>query len=393
MKNIFDIAIIGSGTIGNSLALKLSQSGFLIKLIEIKPQVKNLNYEIPDFRVLALNTTAIQFLKDINIWQKIDKNFYNKFKYLETWHSSFSKVRFCSKMSNFPRLGVVLENYRLNQELVKNINLNLNIHTKYCAKLHSMHYISSKSVWKINYSDGSSIFSNMIIGADGQDSWVRKQSGIPFFSFKYNQSCMLIIAKLKIKSEDTVWQSLHINGPRALLPLYKSWSLLIWYDNSNYLNQLQKMSIQEIEKKIINIFPKKLGPISIYKHIVVPLNFLYGYQYVKNNLALVGDALHTIHPLAGQGANLGFRDIKILSDILIYAKYKKLKWHDISVLKQYEDNCRMYNTAMQFGIETFRLLFSSRFILKKNIYCPIFNMVESSYLLKNILIKYASGVF
>lgn len=391
MKKIFDIVIVGGNIIGSSIAIRLHQAGFLVKLIEMKSLHKTISNHIPDFKILALNNTSIQFLDEIDIWKKIEKKFYTKFKYLETWKNSFYPIRFSSKMLNKSKLGIVIESNRLYQELYNMINAK-NIHSKYNACLKNISFISEENIWKIHYDDNI-IFSKMIIGSDGQDSWIRKKSGIPYLSFQYNQACMLMIVKLKVKNQNTVWQLLDVAGPRAFLPLYNNWGLLIWYDNPDYLHQIQKMSIQKIEKKITDVFPKKLGPIYLYKHTVVPLKFLYGYQYVKQSLALVGDALHTIHPLAGQGANLGFRDIKVLSDLLISAKSEKYIWNNVSILKRYEKNCRLYNTIMQFGIDTFRMLFVHDTILTENICNSVFNILESSTILKKILIKYASGTF
>ncbi|AFA41123.1 2-octoprenyl-3-methyl-6-methoxy-1,4-benzoquinone hydroxylase [Wigglesworthia glossinidia endosymbiont of Glossina morsitans morsitans (Yale colony)] len=392
MEKIFDIVIVGGSIIGSSIAIKLHQAGFLIKLIEMKTPCRFINNQIPDFKVLALNNTSIQFLREINVWQKIEKKFYTKFKYIETWKDPFFPIYFCSEILNKSKLGVIIENYRLYQELL-NVISSKKINAQYNTYLKNICYLPSENLWKIHYDNEKTIFSRMIIGSDGQNSWIRKKSGIPYLSFQYNQACMLIIVKLKVNNKDTVWQSLDPTGPKALLPLYENWALLIWYDNPNYLYELQKMPNQKIEKKIIENFPKKLGPIHLYKHKVVPLKFLYGYQYVQQGLALVGDALHTIHPLAGQGANLGFRDIKILSDLLISVKSEKYTWNHISILKKYEKKCRLYNTIMQFGIDTFRLLFSHDSILTENICNPIFNVAESSKILKKILIKYASGIF
>ncbi|BAC24620.1 yleB [Wigglesworthia glossinidia endosymbiont of Glossina brevipalpis] len=393
MKKFFDIVIIGSGILGKSLSIKLAKHGFLIKLIELENK-KSFSYdEIPDFKILALNYSTIKFLYDIDVWNKIDLKFCTKYKYIETWENSFFPVKFCSDSIDLSGLGYIIENHRLNKALIETENKYKKFIIKNSIGIRNMYYDDIKKVWKIILNNGKYIFSNLIIGADGKNSWVRKKSGIPFIKFNYSQSCMLFIVKIRTKKNYTVWQSIDLNGPKAYLPLYDDWALLIWYDLTEYLHEINNMSFNLIEKLIMSKFPKRLGPVTLHKKEIVPLTFLYGYQYVKQGLALLGDAVHTIHPLAGQGGNLGFRDVKQLSDVLIESKCTKKNWYELNTLKKYENNCKTYNTIMQFNIDLFRLLFSNDIWIIKKIRNLALHSVECSNLIKKFIIKYASGLF
>ncbi len=148
---------------------------------------------------------------------------------------------------------------------------------------------------------GEVIRAKLVIGADGANSQVRQMAGIGVHAWQYAQSCMLISVQCENDPGDSTWQQFTPDGPRAFLPLFDNWASLVWYDSPVRIRQLQNMNMAQLQAEIAKHFPSRLGYVTPLAAGAFPLTRRHALQYVQPGLALVGDAAHTIHPLAGVG--------------------------------------------------------------------------------------------
>ena len=201
-----------------------------------------------------------------------------------------------------------------------------------------------------------------MIGADGANSAVRQQAGIGITAWDYRQHCMLINVETEQPQQDITWQQFLPSGPRSFLPLCSLTSdgqevgqgSLVWYDSPSRIKQLSSMTPEKLRNEVLANFPKELGDIKVLNSGSFPLTRRHAQSYSKNNCILVGDSAHTINPLAGQGVNLGFKDVSVLLDVT----NEKGELNQ-SVARRYEVMRRSDNLMMQSGMDFFYKTFSN----------------------------------
>ncbi|OKV56883.1 2-octaprenyl-3-methyl-6-methoxy-1,4-benzoquinol hydroxylase [Escherichia coli] len=236
------------------------------------------------------------------------------------------------------------------------------------------------------------IRAKLVIGADGANSQVRQMAGIGVHAWQYAQSCMLISVQCENDPGDSTWQQFTPDGPRAFLPLFDNWASLVWYDSPARIRQLQNMNMAQLQAEIAKHFPSRLGYVTPLAAGAFPLTRRHALQYVQPGLALVGDAAHTIHPLAGQGVNLGYRDVDALIDVLVNARSYGEAWASYPVLKRYQMRRMADNFIMQSGMDLFYAGFSNnlpplRFMRNLGLMAA-----ERAGVLKRQALKYALGL-
>lgn len=199
----------------------------------------------------------------------------------------------------------------------------------------------------------------LVVGADGANSQVRQMAGIGIHAWQYQQSCMLITVQSESAPGESTWQHFTPNGPHAFLPLFDNWASLVWYDKPARIRQLQGLSMDQLQREIRQHFPSRLGNVTPVAAGAFPLMRRHALQYAREGLVLVGDAAHTIHPLAGQGVNLGYRDVDALLDVLGNARAHAEAWASHQVLKRYQTRRMADNFIMQSGMDLFYAGFSN----------------------------------
>ena len=217
-------------------------------------------------------------------------------------------------------------------------------------------------------------------------------AGIGIHAWQYAQSCMLITVQCENDPGDSTWQQFTPDGPRAFLPLFDNWASLVWYDSPARIRQLQGLSMAQLQVEIAKHFPTRLGQVMPVAAGAFPLTRRHALQYVQPGLALVGDAAHTIHPLAGQGVNLGYRDVDALIDVLVNARSYGESWASQPVLKRYQTRRMADNFIMQSGMDLFYAGFSNDLQPLRIIRNLGLMAAERAGVLKRQALKYALGL-
>ncbi|VDZ84202.1 2-octaprenyl-3-methyl-6-methoxy-1,4-benzoquinol hydroxylase [Kluyvera intermedia] len=385
-----DVAVVGSGMVGGALALGLAQNGFTVTVLEKSAPPDFDPSSPPDVRISAISASSVALLRSLGVWDAVLAMRAHPWRRLETWEWQNAHVVFDASELKLPNLGFMVENNVLQRALWQALAAHPQVTLREGTTLNNMSPEGEGDVLRL--ADGSEIHAKLVVGADGALSQVRQQAGIGIHGWQYPQSCMLITVKSENEPGDSTWQQFSPAGPRAFLPLFDNWASLVWYDTPARIRQLQSLSMPQLQREITNHFPERLGHVTPVAAGAFPLTRRHAQQYVQPGLALVGDAAHTIHPLAGQGVNLGYRDVDALLDVLANARSVGENWASLSVLQRYQARRRVDNLLMQSGMDLFYAGFSNDLGPLRVLRNVGLMAAQRAGVLKHQALKYALGL-
>ncbi|WMY96305.1 MAG: FAD-dependent monooxygenase [Arsenophonus sp.] len=387
----YDIVVVGAGMTGAAISIGLAREGWNILLVDqgVLPTSLNIQNE-PSLRISAINYKSWELLKELDIFKSFLDFRAVPYRKLEIWESEYSNVIFEAKSIGLSELGYMIENDVLQVALLDKCLQYSNLTLLAPVKVIGMKYYNKK--WEIILNNNSQVSTNLIIGADGTNSQVRSFSGIKSNMWKYGQSCMLITVRIEELQQDIAWQQFFPSGPRAFLPLFDHWASLVWYDSHERIKQLQNMSFRELKKEIILSFPPRFRYLEIIKKGFFSLTRHHANSYIRDGVVLIGDAAHTINPLAGQGVNLGYRDVACLLKVLINAKKYFLPYYERETLLSYQKNRILDNMFMQLSMDVIYSVFCSRLPVTKFFRNLFLMSIQRTNFLKKEIIKYALGL-
>ena len=391
------VLIIGGSINGATLALSLAQNNIEVTLIEPKT-ITDTNKLIFDGRAYALALTTKKMFSALNIWNNLE-NFSEPILDIKIGENkntnSFSKTLLhfdhddMSEESN--PMGYILEDRYFRSELFTKIQNCNNI--KIIDNCYVSNYVFTPGDVAAELSNGETIKSKVIIGCDGQNSKTAKLAKINRFGWKYNQASLVCAIKHKKPHNNCAHQFFNPSGPIAILPLPKNRSSIVWTETLDLALKINELKPEEY----INILKSKvganLGDISLAgKRIVYPLKLSIVENFVSNRLALVGDSAHGIHPLAGQGLNLGMRDIASLVEVIVNAMRRGEDIGSLPVLKRYENWRRFETSALAASTDLINKVFSNdnkplRFIVNTAL-----KSINSNKILKKNIMREAAGL-
>lgn len=208
--------------------------------------------------------------------------------------------------------------------------------------------------------NGNCIKTKLLIGADGSRSGIRQQFDISVRGWDYDHSAVVTYVKTEQLHQETAWQRFLPTGPLAFLPLPDNYSSIVWSTQPEQAKQLVDMTDEDFCQVLGEAFDHTLGKIeSAGQRASFPLRFFVANEYVKPRLALVGDAAHTIHPLAGQGVNLGLADVASLAEVLMDAVTQGKDIGSMSVLRRYERWRKADSMSLFVAMDSLKRLFGS----------------------------------
>jgi 2-octaprenyl-3-methyl-6-methoxy-1,4-benzoquinol hydroxylase len=385
-----DVAVVGGGMVGGALALGLAQLGFSVTVIEQAAPPAFDAVSPPDVRISAISASSVGLLRGLGVWEAIQAMRTHRYCQLETWEWENAHVVFNAAELKLPELGYMVENNVLQLALWQALEAHDNVRLCMPSSLETM--LHGSDGYLLGFTDGSELKAKLVIGADGANSQVRQMAGIGVHAWQYPQSCMLITVECDNEPGDSTWQQFTPAGPRAFLPLFDRWASLVWYDTPARIRQLQSLPMAQLEQEIMRTFPARLGKIKPVAAGAFPLTRRHALRYVQPGLVLVGDAAHTIHPLAGQGVNLGYRDVDALLTVLENARSQGEDWASLPVLKRYQTRRMADNYLMQSGMDLFYASFSNNLAPLRMLRNVGLMAAERAGVLKRQALKYALGL-
>ncbi|MBN3192110.1 2-octaprenyl-3-methyl-6-methoxy-1,4-benzoquinol hydroxylase [Pectobacterium brasiliense] len=386
----YDAIVVGGGMVGAAAALGLAQQGFQVAVVEQEMPTPFDAASPPDLRISAIGYASVALLKELGAWQRVQQMRSAPYRRLETWEWANARVVFDAADIHLPELGFMVENRVLQRALWESLQEE-ELCQCYCPAT-PQNLQRTDDGWCLQLADGQQLTASLVVGADGANSQVRQWAGIGINGWQYRQSCMLIGVETSQPQQDVTWQQFTPSGPRAFLPLFDQWGSLVWYDSPQRIRQLQAMPLAQLDKEIAAAFPERLGTVKALSAGSFPLVRRHAQTYIKPGLVLLGDAAHTINPLAGQGVNLGYRDVEALLDVLITARNAGEEWASERVLRRYQCRRMPDNLMMQSGMDLFYNAFSNALPPLSFARNMALMVAQRAGVLKQRALKYAIGV-
>ncbi|TYK64331.1 FAD-dependent oxidoreductase [Colwellia echini] len=356
----FDCVVIGGGMVGATSALTLAQLGLKVALVEkFTPKLFTAEQAF-DLRVSAISIASENLLTQVGAWQHIQQWRSCPYKRLGVGESGSTYTEFNAKDIEQRHLGHIVENRLLQLALWQEIEKLENIHLFCPESLEALDQTTDKAIVTLT---NSILTAKLVVGADGAQSKVRQMSGIGITGWDYKQSAMLINVETSLAQQDITWQQFAPTGPVAFLPLAGTSDLggygsLVWYHQPDEIARLAALSNIQLKQEILKNFPEKLGDINVIAKGSFPLTRRHANTYQHKRVLLLGDAAHTISPMAGQGVNLGFKDVLALQHVIAEAIDGGEAWYDEQVLARYEKARRSDNLLMMSTMDALYLGFS-----------------------------------
>ncbi|XP_031774078.1 ubiquinone biosynthesis monooxygenase COQ6, mitochondrial isoform X1 [Apis florea] len=427
----YDIIITGGGMVGSTLACAIANNRKLeckkILLLESNKQHEYKSQEKYSNRVVALNKQTRCLLSSIGAWQHIEAIRYSTVRKMQVWDACSDAMIIFNEDYLTEEIAYIVENDLLLHAVNKQLTDKENVNIIYNSKVENIKLPKTQEENAvIQLQDGTKYKSKLLIGADGVNSLVRRTMDTQYVKWNYNQMGIVATLKLSEPCENIVaWQRFLPSGPIALLPLTNELSSLVWSLPIDEAKRLLKVSEEEFVDNINNalwkVYPKdgivesgmkalqqllegfslqtgvvrqlqpSVSAISEGSRAAFPLQFGHSVSYVQTGTVLVGDAAHRVHPLAGQGVNLGFGDITVLVQLLAEAVISGVPIGNIMYLRKYETLRQRYNVPIMFAIDALHRLYNGTaapIVLVRSLGLQLTNAIP---VIKKALIEHASG--
>ena len=394
MSKHYDIIIVGGGMVGASLACGLAEEAEQLNIAVIDANAPKLDWDKDsyDMRVSAITRASQNILKNMGAWDKIAEQRMSPYQDMFVWDAGGEgEIHFDSADMGEADLGHIIENRIIVKALHQRIQELPKI-SLYCpAQLEKIEFNQDKTHLTLN--DKTELTANLVVGADGTRSWIRQQADIAVKGWDFDQAALVTTVKTEKYHQDTAWQRFLKTGPLAFLPLTEGYSSIVWSTSPAEAKRLTEISEDEFALELEQAFESKLGKIeSVAGRAVFPLRLFETLNYIKPRLALVGDAAHTIHPLAGQGVNLGLADVASLITVIVDAINDKKDIGDFKVLRRYERWRRADNRSMLVAMDGLKRLFGSELSVVKDLRSVGLNLANKITPLKNLIMQQAMGI-
>jgi 2-octaprenylphenol hydroxylase len=363
----FQVVIVGAGMVGNALAAGLANSGISVAIVEpnVGQQPPSVISECHQFdtRVSAITAQSESFLTSLGAWQLISPERRSPYQGMTVWDAEGTgEVNFNASELHVACLGTIVENREIVWALQQVVDQASNVTIVHDFVSHIDNQ-DAQGATPVFLASGRQLKTQLLVGADGALSRIKQWGEFANCEWDYQHQAIVATIESEQPHNYTAWQRFRPEGPLALLPLAanndKTCSI-VWSTNNEESEHLLALSDDEFCAELGRAFEHRLGSIlKVGLRSSFPLRQRHAINYVVAGIALVGDAAHTIHPLAGQGVNLGFKDVAALSSELLRAHKQGLNLGELAVLERYQRRRQADNLMMMTAMEGFKRLFAA----------------------------------
>ena len=417
--NHYDIVVVGAGLVGASFSALLAQ-----KLQSVKPCIsasspRPLSIALVDHgqapvshkhrvqgnefidnasavscfdpRVVALTQASKSLFSTLGLWQDIQSLRSCAYTNMHVWDDDGTgSIHFSAEDIQEEALGYIVENTLLLSAVLERIE-QCSITVLRGVAVNRM--VQHNGYTELLGTDGTILSAGLVVAADGGQSAIRALASMPVREWPYEHKAIVATVECEKSHEMTAWQNFLSTGPLAFLPLdhpSERYCSIVWSADNNKADEMMDLTDDDFCSALSRAFEYRLGKVvSVSQRFCFSLNQRHAVDYVSDNIVLIGDAAHTIHPLAGQGVNLGLLDAQALANELVRAFERGLAVNDASVLRRYQRQRKGHNIEVMLLMEALKRLFSHRQLWVRCLRNLGLKSVNEWGLLKNWLAKQA----
>jgi 2-polyprenylphenol 6-hydroxylase len=397
-----DIIIVGAGIAGSALAVALSGRGLSIALIEAQALASCSTEPEPglggfDARVSALTPNSRKLLEGIAVWPGIAARRLCPYDHMTVWDAEGTAVMEfdCADVSAV-ELGYIVENRVIVSALLDRVRGCPDVSLYNPARVAACEMLSDGTV-RVELEDKADLSASLLVAADGANSPVRQMLEFPTREWDYGHRAIVASVQLERSHRSTAWQRFMPSGPLAFLPLpdigEQHYCSIVWSVEADLADELLELDDEVFALRLGRALEHRLGEVlACSPRFAFPLRQRHAVDYVAPGVALVGDAAHSIHPLAGQGINLGLQDVAVLAEEILAADERGISPGQLAVLKRYQRRRKGENLAMMAAMDGFKRLFSQRSLPLRWLRNAGMRGIERAAPIKARLMRHAMGI-
>jgi 2-octaprenylphenol hydroxylase len=399
----FDIVVVGAGIAGSALAAALSGKGLAIALVEAQslqrpelPAERDLQHFDP--RVSAITPRSRRLLEDLGAWEAIAGYRQCAYRHMTVWDAEGTGgIEFDCADVNAPALGHIVENRAIVSALLGCISESVDITTFADSRLQDCSHDQAASVTRVQLENGAVLEADLLVAADGAMSRVRDMLQFTTREWDYGHRAIVTTAQVEHSHQETCWQRFLTSGPLAFLPLPGEgdhhYCSIVWSVQDDLSEHLMGLDDDAFSAELEGAIEGRLGSVlGCSRRFAFPLRQRHAVDYVQAGVALVADAAHTIHPLAGQGINLGLQDVAVLAEEILAGHARGLSPGQLALLRRYQRRRKGENLLMMAAMDGFKALFEQQALPLRWLRNAGMRSVGQMGPLKQQLIRRAMGV-
>ena len=392
-----DLVIVGAGMVGSALALALADSGLSVVLLDRGPLTPGaVESDLPfEPRVSALSLASQRILQRLGAWDGILARRVSPYQAMHVWDGSGTgAVHFDAASVHAEVLGHIVENRVVQDALLERL-AEANVLLLPEARLELLR--RSGDQWLVQLAGDRQIRAPLVVAADGATSAVRRLAGLETREWDYLHHAIVTSVRCAESHQRTAWQRFTDDGPLAFLPLDRGgdthWCSIVWSCTPKQGERLMALDDAAFCQALGEAIEQRLGKVECSDtRLCIPLRQRHAKRYVEPGLALIGDAAHVIHPLAGQGVNLGFLDAAVLAEELRHAQARGESIAEQRVLERYERRRMPHNLAMMAAMEGFQRLFQDDRLPLRWLRNAALKQVDRHFEAKALFVRRALGL-
>lgn len=399
MAQQYDLIIVGAGMVGATLAMALADTPLRIALLDAvaldQPVGGRPTASGYDPRVSALSAASERILQQLGVWPLIADQVRCAYRHMHVWDAEgTAEIHFDAHSLNEHRLGHIIENQRIQQALLTALR---NSAVTLLGGQQVEALVREEQGWRLGLVGGQRLYAPLIVAADGSRSQLRELAGFAMREWDYLHSAIVTTVQVSQPHQDTAWQRFLPSGPLAFLPLPdvdgRHYCSIVWSLLPEQAQRVMALDDAAFAQEIADAIEQRMGQVlAVDPRHCIALRQRHAKDYVMPGLVLVGDAAHSIHPLAGQGVNLGLLDAAELTDVLKAALQRGETLADLAVLQRYERRRMGANLGMMAAMEGLERLFHTDALPLRWLRNAGMQWLNQQGTLKSMLIRRAMGL-